>query len=109
MTLTLDTSLKSLTDRLVAVFKPEKIILFGSYAWGTPTKDSDVDICVIVKASNENEAERMVRANECASDIKLPVDILVKTRAHMNKYLPVKASLMHKIQEQGKVLYVSQV
>ena len=37
--------------RIVKKFKPEKIILFGSYARGTPTRDSDVDLLIIMPVS----------------------------------------------------------
>ena len=37
-----------IVDRLVDVSRPLRIYLFGSYAWGTPTVDSDYDLCVIV-------------------------------------------------------------
>ena len=44
--------LKEITQRLVAELHPEKIILFGSHAWGTPDEDSDLDLLVIVTQSN---------------------------------------------------------
>jgi len=43
--------------RLVAELKPEKIILFGSYAYGNPTPDSDVDLFVVI--------EKMVKTKKC--------------------------------------------
>ncbi len=45
--------LDEMVRRLVAEFQPEKIILFGSHAWGEPTEDSDIDLFVIVSESNE--------------------------------------------------------
>jgi predicted nucleotidyltransferase len=40
--------LQEITRRLVELFHPEQVILFGSYVWGTPTAGSDVDVMVIV-------------------------------------------------------------
>ena len=46
------TLLEEMNRRLVAEFQPERITLFGSYAWGAPTEDSDVDLLVIMSTSN---------------------------------------------------------
>ena len=40
-------SVKNITDTIVREFKPEKVVLFGSYAWGKPTKNSDIDLLIV--------------------------------------------------------------
>ena len=97
--------LEEVTRRLVAEFGPEKIILFGSQAWGTPSEDSDVDLLVIVPHSNEKPAQRAMRAYRCLRGLMIPTDILVKTRAEIEQYRGVHASLECEILERGKVLY----
>jgi len=97
--------LDEIVRRLVAEFQPEQIILFGSHAWGTPTKDSDLDLWVIVSASNESPHDRAVRAYGCLQDMTVPKDLFVKTRAEAERYRHVKASLAHKVFERGRVLY----
>ena len=92
-------------SRLVAEFQPEKIILFGSYAWGEPNEDSDVDLFVIVPKSDDRRIQRMQRAYHCLGDLRFSTDILVKTRAEAERYRHVRASLEHKIFEEGRVLY----
>jgi len=109
MTSAMEASINLLTTRLVEAFNPEKIILFGSYAWGTPTKDSDIDICVIVKDTNEREIDRMIKAREVTQGIWVAKDILVKTESYMTTYSPVKSSLAHKILSLGKLLYERKV
>jgi predicted nucleotidyltransferase len=52
--------LQEITRRLVELFQPEQVILFGSYVWGTPTADSDVDVMVIVTQSDLSDYERAV-------------------------------------------------
>ena len=42
--------LSQMVQDIVQKFRPKKIILFGSYAWGTPRKDSDVDLLVIMES-----------------------------------------------------------
>jgi len=65
-----------MAQKLVREFNPERIILFGSYAWGTPDRGGDVDLMVIVK-----------------------------TRDEFDFFQDVRASLEHKILKRGRVLY----
>lgn len=95
------------TRRLVAELNPEEIILFGSYAWGTPNKYSDLDICVIVDG-NILEFDRIewgVRALNALEDLMVDVDVTIKTRSDVETFKTVPASLTRKIVEEGKLLY----
>ena len=97
--------LNEMTSRLVAEFRPEKVILFGSYAWGEPGEDSDVDLLVIVAESDEKPVQRAVRAHRSLSGLNVSKDVLVKTRMEFERYQDVKASLENMILQRGKVLY----
>ncbi len=97
--------LQEMTRRLVKEFDPEQVILFGSYAWGKPNKDSDVDLMVIVSESNESDYARMVRALDALIGLRVPRDIFVKTRVEFERYRGVRASLQNRIAEKGRVLY----
>ena len=67
---------KTIVEKLKPL-NPEKIILFGSYAYGTPTEESDLDICVIEKEySNKWEEKRKIR--NALKDIKISKDIIVE-------------------------------
>src|ERR1700682_6109732 len=61
-------------------FQPEKIILFGSYAYGTPHADSDVDILVIMPARNELDQAFKIR---CEVPTQFPMDLLVFKPQHV--------------------------
>jgi len=98
-------ALDEIVRRLVAEFDPERIILFGSHAWGDPDADSDLDLLVIVPESDERPIERARRARRCLRGIGVPLDVLVKTRGEFEYFRPVVASLEHRIAEQGEVLY----
>lgn len=100
-----DILLDEIVQRLVAEFHPEQIILFGSHAWGTPTEDSDIDLLVIVPDSSEKPTDRAIRAHRCLRGMSVPKDILVKTRAQVDRYRNVFASLECEILERGRVLY----
>ena len=97
--------LKEMTRRLVAEFNPEQIFLFGSHAWGKPDENSDADFLVIVSTSDIKPVERAIRAHRCLRGIPIPADILVKTRAEVDEYRDVYASLECEILERGRVLY----
>src|SRR5947209_2791449 len=68
--------IRDYASRVAERFLPDKIILFGSYAYGTPHEDSDVDILVIMPARNQlSQAVRIDRA--CEPDF--PLDLIVRT------------------------------
>ena len=102
----LDTTiLQEITRRLVAEFKPEKIFLFGSRAWGTSRDDSDIDLLVVIAESMERPASLAYRAHRCLEGIDFSKDVLVKSRSDVEKYKDVRASLIHRILKEGKALY----
>src|SRR5216683_3787845 len=83
-------------------FQPDKIILFGSYAYGTPHADSDVDILVIMPA--RNQLDQAVKI-ELACDPPFPLDIIVRTPHNMQWRLAEGESFLREITTRGKVLY----
>ena len=97
--------LKEMTNRLVQTFQPEQVILFGSHAWGTPHAGSDIDLFVVVPESSERPLQRARRARACVGEVRMALDILVKTRSEADKYRHVHASLECQIFEKGRVLY----
>lgn len=97
--------LSTATERLVAEFQPEQVWLFGSYAWGEPTADSDLDFMVIVRDSNETSVKRAQRAHHCLGDLPMPKDVLVPTRAQVERYRHLRASLFYEVLTQGRKLY----
>jgi predicted nucleotidyltransferase len=83
-------------------FQPDKIILFGSYAYGKPHADSDVDILVIMPARNEiDQAVRIDRA----VDPEFPLDLIVCTPKNVAWRLEEGDSFLTDIIARGKVLY----
>ena len=100
-----ETLLPEMTRRLAAEFVPCQIYLFGSYAWGQPNEDSDVDLCVIVPDSDESSRERGLRVPTCLKDLRVAKDILVKTQAEVDWASRVYASLESEILECGVKLF----
>lgn len=102
---TIEQILADLTKRLVEEFAPEQIFLFGSYVWGKPHPDSDLDVFVIVSHSELSPAKRASRAYRRLRDIPYPLDILVKTRHEVNKFSAIPTALEYQILHRGKLLY----
>jgi predicted nucleotidyltransferase len=88
---------------IIEKFRPEKIILFGSYAAGNPTPASDVDLLVIMNTDRST----LELAAEVSSSIKhtFPIDILVRTPQEIAKRLQYGDFFIRDIMETGKVLY----
>jgi predicted nucleotidyltransferase len=92
-------------ERIVSKLKPEKIILFGSYAYGNPTPDSDVDLLVIMK-TRAKEIDRYVAVSNLLYPRQFPVDILVKTPKEIKEASRQKGNFfMREILTKGKVIY----
>jgi predicted nucleotidyltransferase len=105
MTNTIKSQLDQVIQRLVKEFKPNKIILFGSHAWGTPDADSDIDILVIVSASDIPPTRRASLAYRTLQGLKIPIEVIVSTQKEIDRYRSVPASLTRKILEKGQVIY----
>jgi len=84
-------------------FQPEKIILFGSHAYGTPHADSDVDILVVMPAAR-NELDQAARIDR-AVEPSFPLDLIVCTPKNMAWRLKEGDSFLREIMTKGKVLY----
>jgi predicted nucleotidyltransferase len=92
-------------DRIVSKLKPEKIILFGSYAYGNPTQDSDVDLLVIMN-TKAKDVDRYVAVSNLLYPRQFPVDILVKTPKEIEAEARKKSNFfLREILKKGKVLY----
>jgi predicted nucleotidyltransferase len=84
------------------LFHPEKIILFGSYAYGTPHDDSDVDILVVIPA---RRPLTMAARIENTLDPPFPLDLIVRTPEEMRWRLREQESFLTEVTTRGKLLY----
>ena len=83
-------------------FQPDKIVLFGSHAWGAPHADSDVDILVVMPARNQHDQAVRIRSEVPAP---FPMDLLVRTPKNLQWRLAEGESFHTEIMTKGKVLY----
>jgi predicted nucleotidyltransferase len=98
-------TINEVVQRLVDVYHPLEIYLFGSYAWGHPTEDSDLDLLVVVETSNQKRYERPVDGLLALFGLNISKDLIVSTQEEFSKNSKDKTCLYSKIKKQGKRLY----
>ena len=96
--------------RLCAViareFQPDKIILFGSWAYGTPDTDSDIDLLVVMPFEGSPFRQAGTILNRVIPTVGvLPLDLLVRTAEQLDERLAIGDGFVRDILERGKVLY----
>jgi hypothetical protein len=97
--------IQAVVRRIVEGYAPDKIILFGSYAYGVPTEHSDLDL-LIIKECAEAERAVAVRTLLWYSDVP-PMDILIRTPAEMEWAAGISYSVETIAAEQGRLLYAN--
>lgn len=98
--------IEEVKKRLVNVYQPEAIYLFGSYAWGQPDDESDLDLLVVIKESDEKKSHlRSIPGRRALWDLGIPKDLIVYTQDEFNERVNDQTSLLYKIKNDGKVIY----
>ena len=97
--------IEEVKKRLIEVYDPLKIYLFGSYAWGYPTEESDLDFLIVVDDSQEKRHKRGKPGYEVLWDLDISKDIMVYTKEEFDSHLAEQSSLVYKIAHKGKILY----
>lgn len=100
--------LNKIVRRVVDAYRPEKIILFGSYAYGKPHADSDLDL-LIIKKTSERFIDRWVHVRRLVSDPQraIPFEPLVLTPEEIAERLAIGDQFVEEILTKGEVLYAA--
>jgi len=100
--------IQGIVDKLLAGYAPQKVILFGSYAYGSPRPDSDIDL-LIIKKTGERFIDRWVTVRRLLSDPgrTVPLETLVLTPQEVSNRLAVGDQFLAEILEKGEVLYAA--
>ncbi|MEG4532558.1 nucleotidyltransferase domain-containing protein [Microcoleus sp. T2B6] len=98
-------TIMELSRAIANKFKPQKIILFGSYAYGNPTEDSDVDMLVVLSSDGNNLRKTWEILNQTQPNFA--VDLLVRTPSEIEQRLAWNDLFLREIIEKGKVIYES--
>ncbi len=95
--------IQAFCNKIVDIFQPQIIILFGSYAYGTPTPDSDIDMLIILTFTGNNPE----KATEIWSATRphFAVDLVVRKPEEINKRLHMGDPFIREIITKGVMLY----
>jgi predicted nucleotidyltransferase len=94
--------IQKVADQIAERFHPEKVILFGSHAYGTPAPDSDVDLMVVMDTDDPMHTAGLISAG---IDHPFSMDILVYRPSDMAEYLQEGAIFATRVMTKGKILY----
>ena len=105
----MDSNIEKLKEEIIKSLKPlnpYRVILFGSYAYGKPTQDSDVDICIL-ENGDISKRELKSRVREALKGIKIPKDILVEEYDYFMKHSDENwiNTALYDIRHRGIILY----
>jgi predicted nucleotidyltransferase len=96
--------LNEVVRRVLAVARPDKIILFGSAAGGLMTKDSDLDL-LVVEPEAANPRDRSVSIRRALGDVQYPVDVIVISSERFSETKDIIGGIAYPAHKYGRVLY----
>ncbi|MBI4789057.1 MAG: nucleotidyltransferase domain-containing protein [Chloroflexi bacterium] len=96
--------INAVVKRIAEKFNPERIILFGSYAYGKPHQYSDVDLLVVMKTTERPRAKQLEIAR-ALSPHPFGMDILVRTPQQLGKRIALGDYFLREIVTKGKTVY----
>jgi len=98
--------ISEIVEKIKTEYQPDKIILFGSYAYGKPTEDSDIDL-LIIKETNKERIYRFAEVKKLIykPERRIPVSPLVYTPKELEERMAIGDDFVEEILEKGEVLY----
>lgn len=99
-----ETKIKNIVNRIANKYHPEKVILFGSYAKGNYTNDSDLDL-LIIKDTDLSKQKRNFEIYKLLRGSMVPIDILVYTQSEFDEEKLNKFSFLHSAIKTSKIMY----
>ena len=98
----------AIVRKLVAELRPERIVLYGSYAYGEPDEDSDIDM-LIVQETAASFIDRMVAAQEAVAELQphVPFEPIVPTPGELAERIRRGDQFIRQILERGEVLHAA--
>ena len=98
-------AIQNFVEQVVLRFRPAKVILFGSYAYGRPSADSDVDLMLIMP--HRGPSAKMATRVRLACPRTFPMDLIVRSPAEVRRRLAQGDAFLREITSRGIVLHES--
>ena len=102
--MTRNKAIAAMTERIAALFRPDKIILFGSAARGDAHADSDIDLLVVLPEC-ENRKAATISVMKALADLPVGKDIVVTTAAELETRGKLASTILYPALHEGKVVY----
>jgi predicted nucleotidyltransferase len=96
--------ISEIVNKIAFGYNPEKIILFGSYAAGNPSEDSDLDLFVI-KETDLPRPQRVVQVRKMIYGALIPIDLIIYTPKEVDEARDKKFGFVYEVLNTGKTLY----
>ena len=96
--------LENVKNTIVEALDPQQIIVFGSYIYGQPTPDSDVDLLIVMER-DDRPAQRAARVSKLLRPRPFPMDILVRTPEEIQYRLQIGDYFIRDVIERGRIIY----
>ena len=105
---TIKQAISDIVEKLKKRYRPEKVILYGSFAYGEPNEDSDIDF-LIVKDTEERPIDRRITVRRILSDPKrlIPIETIVITPKELKERQKIGDQFLEEILSKGEVLYAA--
>jgi predicted nucleotidyltransferase len=103
--MTIEEKTQKAVELLLKVARPQKIILFGSYAHGNPGPDSDLDLMVIFGKELADPQQERLRLRRALDPLAMPIDVVVVTEEGFRYWADTINHLYHEVATEGRVLY----
>lgn len=104
--------LRDQIETLLMPLHPQRVILFGSYAWGEPTQDSDIDLLVVtdddfLPTTYEERMQHYLKVSSYLREMrkKVPIDLIVHTKPMHRAFIQMGSLFSKEVMARGKVLY----
>jgi predicted nucleotidyltransferase len=96
-------AIDQVVDQIVDKFKPQKIILFGSYARGNPSPESDVDLLIVMDTPLKDVQQAILICQQI--EYRFGLDLIVQTPKHLDERVQMGDWFIRDVLKEGKVLY----
>lgn len=93
--------------RLVKTYKPREIYIFGSYAWGTPNRDSDLDLLIVIDHYQKDLHSLLVEGHKVLIDLDLSKDIIIYTKEEFDRFSKDRLRFCYKVKNEGQQIYAA--
>ena len=97
--------INSVKLKLIETYKPHAIYIFGSYAWGTPNEDSDLDVLIIVNKLTNTRHRMLVKGHSALTNLRLSKDLLLYSKDEFEELSEDKMALCYRVKREGLQIY----